>query len=263
MTDRGRERCRVGRATLGSRHAGFMLGVETRGDGTPGFCFLFGTTPGFARRLLFGGNARQGRRFGDLLGTYLLGRQIGGMPFGGNPFPGQTGELLFFLGAGGGGGGQLGGGKLAALCVGQGALLGLDSRAQRKLGQALDMCLLRRRCLCRRFGGGAADRVLRRKLFRLLAPLRGGRTLGGQGAMRFGDRTGAFFRGGAGQSIRFSRALGIGRICCGCRGTLQTLPLRLHQSIQELAQAVLPIPEKPQASGRDSLTQTRHGPKVE
>lgn len=258
-----RDRGSVSRDAFAPRRSSFMLGFETRGSSSSGFGLLFGPTPGFTRRFVLRRHARQSRGFGDLLGTDLFGCQIGGTSFGLGPLLGQSSKFLSFPGARGGSGRQFGGGKFPALRVGKGTLLGLDSRAQRDLGQPLGMRLLCGGSLRRRLGRGTTDRLLGSELLRLLASLCGGSALDGQHSVRLCDRTGTFFRGGTGQSIRLGRPLRIGRIC-GSRGSaLQALPLRLHQSIQQFAQAVLPVPEEPRVSGRDSLTQTWHGPKVE
>ena len=234
---------RFGRRTLGPRQVGLIFGFESHCGGVPRFRFLFGTPAGFARCLFFRRHARQGCGLGDLLGANFFARQIGRAPFGFGPLASQTSNFFFFPGAGSSGDRQLGGGEFTALGIRQGALFGLDSRAQGNLCQSFDMRLLRRGGLRRCFGGRAAESVFRGKIFGLQAPLRSGNVLGRQQLTRLGGGARALVRTGTGQGVRLGGALGVRRIG-GSRsaagGALLALPLDIHQSRQDFAQALAP-----------------------
>ena len=126
--------------------------------------------PGFGSRLIFRGHTRQGRSFGNLLDPHLLGSTLGGTSFGFCPLGGQPGQISLSPGAGGRGRCEFGGGPLAALGLGQGALLRFDLYAQGSRDQVLGLHLL-----CgRRFGLGChAPGLCRAGL------LLGGQTSGG------------------------------------------------------------------------------------
>ena len=265
MTGRGRGGLGFGRGPFRPCLAGLLLRFEPGGRSMPGLEFLLGTAPRFPRFLPFSGYARQRGSFGRLLGTQPLVRQIRRTPLGVSPFAGQAGELLFLACPGSSSRRQLGSGKFAALGIGERALFRLDFRAQRDFSQTFDMRLLRGGRLGCGLGRGTAQGLLRRKFVCLQTALGRRCLLGSLGLTRFCSGPGAFVRGGTRESLCFGSAFGVGLISGGhtVRGELAALPLQIHQSRQDFAQGLLPVPGKACFPDRDSLTQTRQGPKVE
>jgi hypothetical protein len=255
----------LGRSTFRAGQAGLLFGFEPCSRSPPDLDFLLGTATGFPRLLLLGGDSRKRRGLGGLFGAESVIRQISRTPLRISPFPGQTGEFLFLACSSGSRGSQLGGGKFAALGVGQRALFRLDFRAQRDFGQALDMHLLRRCSLGSSLRSSAAQGLFRSKIVGLQAALCRRSLLGGLELARFGSGPGALVRGGPRQSLGFCRPLGVYLIAGGyaAEGDLATLPLQIHQSRQDFAHAWLPITGKACKPDCGSLTQSRQGPKVE
>lgn len=246
MTGGGRAGFRLGRHALGPRHACLVLGFESRGGGVSGFGFLRGAALRFPRRLFFRGHARQGGGFRRLLGAQFLVREIGRAPLGLGALAGEPGKLFLLGGPRRRRDCEFGRGELAALGIRQGALFGFDSRAQRDLGHAFGMSLLRRRCLGGGLRRGAADGMFSCEIVGLLAPLRGRDAFGGQQLPRFGGGAGALFRSGAGQGVGLGGPFGIGRVRGGeiaAGDKFAALTLHLLQSLQQFAQASPRVPD--------------------
>lgn len=162
----------LGRSPLGASQAGLVFSFDTGRRGLCRFAFKLGTPPCFACLLLLGRDAGQGRRLGGLLSAEPTARQFRRTPFDFGALAGQTGQLLLPGGTRGGCACKLRGGKLAALGIGQRALLRLDLRAQRDLGEAFDMRLLRGGSLCGSLCSGTPDGLLGGEFVGLQASLR-------------------------------------------------------------------------------------------
>jgi hypothetical protein len=234
MADFSRRGFCVSRHALGPRHARFVFGLKAHRSSLPGFRFLLGTALRFTRRLLFCRHARQSGGFRNLFGTQLFVRQIGRPSLGFGPLTGQAREFFLFVGPGSRCDRQFGSREFAALGIRQRALFSLDSGPQSDFGHAFDMSLLRSRCLGRRFGGSAADRVLRREIFCLLAPLRRGNVLGRQQLPRLGDGTGVLISAGARQRVSLGGPFGVCRVRSGeiaAGDKFPAMPLCVLQSL--------------------------------